>query len=145
MAVLSKEYSIMVLTGAVSFMRVAHLAINVAKACKKYKVEYPAMNCKDPENGHLFNCIQRAHRNMLEVYPPLLFLLAVEGVYLLRIASALGLAWIVSYGYYTGEPKKRNRGALGSIALIGLTGTTACSAFQHLGWGLPAKTLVAWC
>lgn len=32
------------------------------------------------------------------------------------------------------EPSKRNRGALGSVALIGLMGTTVCSAFQHLGW-----------
>ena len=32
------------------------------------------------------------------------------------------------------EPRKRQRGALSFIALIGLMGTTVCSAFQHLGW-----------
>uniref|UniRef100_A0A2R9BHP2 Microsomal glutathione S-transferase 3 n=1 Tax=Pan paniscus TaxID=9597 RepID=A0A2R9BHP2_PANPA len=115
MAVLSKEYGFVLLTGAASFIMVAHLAINVSKARKKYKVEYPIMYSTDPENGHIFNCIQR------------------------RIASGLGLAWIVgrvlyAYGYYTGEPSKRSRGALGSIALLGLVGTTVCSAFQHLGW-----------
>ncbi|NXY83440.1 MGST3 transferase, partial [Alcedo cyanopectus] len=75
----------------------------------------------------------------LEVYPAFLFFLATGGVYHPRFVAGLGLTWILgrilyAYGYYTGDPKNRRRGAIGSAALIGLVGTGVYSACQHLGW-----------
>ncbi|KAJ1176524.1 hypothetical protein NDU88_001802 [Pleurodeles waltl] len=103
---------------------------------KKYDVKYPKMySDKDP----LFNCIQRAHQNTLEVLPTWLIFQLLAGLAFPIPASILGALWVTSRfsyarGYYTGDPQKRMQGAYGYIGYFGVIILSIASALQLLGF-----------
>ncbi|XP_038048096.1 microsomal glutathione S-transferase 3-like [Patiria miniata] len=136
LSTLPKDYGYVILVGSASYVMVYYLAVNVSRARRKYGVEYPAMYS---DSHQLFNCVQRAHQNTLESYPPFLFFLAMSGLRFPRASAACGAVWILSRlsfarGYYSGDPKKRLRGAYGYPAILGLFGMTIFCAARQLEW-----------
>jgi glutathione S-transferase len=133
---LPEGYGYVILTAVDSVVLTMWMARNVAKARKQYNIEYPTMYSDDNVK---FNCIQRVHQNTLESYPQFLMLLFIGGLHLPKTTAALGTVYLIgricfAHGYYTGEPAKRKYGMFGMIALLGMVGTTLCTAFHQLNW-----------
>ncbi|CAK9223483.1 unnamed protein product [Sphagnum troendelagicum] len=125
--------------GWVSLVLVLHLLENVwmleqvGAARKKYKVFYPTMYAVESENpqAKLFNCVQRAHQNVLEFMPTFISLLLVGGLQYPRLAAVLGLVYVVARyfffkGYSTGDPEKRLTSG-GGFHYVGIIGLLFCT------------------
>ncbi|KAF0044582.1 hypothetical protein F2P81_003740 [Scophthalmus maximus] len=85
-----------------------------------------------------FNCIQRAHQNTLEVYTQWLVFQTIAALVYPLSASVLGAIWVTSrlsyaWGYYTGDPSKRMKGAYGYIGYFGVIFLSISVALQLLG------------
>ncbi|GAB9472227.1 Microsomal glutathione s-transferase [Globisporangium polare] len=127
--VLQPEHGyIPLLVVAMAFVNV-WAAMKVGKARKKYDVQYPQMYAeKSDKNAKAFNCVQRAHQNVLEQVPFFFALLVASSVLRPQIAAIASLVRIFGFivyvsGYATGDPKKRSQGSfgyLGMLASIGL-------------------------
>ncbi|XP_067862684.1 microsomal glutathione S-transferase 3b [Heptranchias perlo] len=128
------HFGYVILVFIYSWVMLAYLGMKVGIARKKYNVKYPNMySDKDP----IFNCIQRAHQNTLEIYPQWLIFQLIAGVVYPITASVLGIIWVTSrfsyaWGYYTGEPEKRIKGSYGYIGLLGVIFLSIVVAFKTL-------------
>uniref|UniRef100_A0A3B3S3N7 Glutathione S-transferase 3, mitochondrial n=1 Tax=Paramormyrops kingsleyae TaxID=1676925 RepID=A0A3B3S3N7_9TELE len=103
--VLPERFGFVVLIFVYSLVMLMYLAIKVGAARKKYDIKYPTMYS---EKEQIFNCIQRAHQNTLEVYPQWLIFQTIAGLVYPMTASVLGVIWVTSrfsyaWGYYTGS------------------------------------------
>ncbi|XP_030075371.1 microsomal glutathione S-transferase 3 [Microcaecilia unicolor] len=133
--ILPENFAYVILTFCYAQFMLFYLGAKVGAARKKYDVKYPQMY-SDKEN--VFNCIQRAHQNTLELFPSWLIFQLISGFAFPVAASVLGAIWVTSrfsyaWGYYTGDPHKRINGAYGYIGLFGVLILSIVSALQLLG------------
>ncbi|XP_075883681.1 microsomal glutathione S-transferase 3b [Nelusetta ayraudi] len=132
---LPSEFGYVILTYLYSWIMLAYLATKVGSARKKYNVKYPNMySDKEP----IYNCIQRAHQNTLEIYPQWLVFQTIAALVYPLSASVLGCIWVTSrfsyaWGYYTGDPAKRMYGVYGYIGYLGVIFLSISVALQQLG------------
>ncbi|XP_023698261.2 microsomal glutathione S-transferase 3b [Paramormyrops kingsleyae] len=132
--VLPVRFGFVILIFVYSLVMLMYLAIKVGAARKKYDIKYPTMYS---EKEQIFNCIQRAHQNTLEVYPQWLIFQTIAGLVYPTTASVLGVIWVTSrfsyaWGYYTGNPVKRMNGAYGYVGFFGVVILSIAVALQLL-------------
>jgi len=134
------DYGYVLLTFLASFVVNLWLGGTVGKARKKYGVKYPTMYLVTIKDGIIsqdnqFNCVQRSHQNMLEIYPSVMGLVILSGLQFPILASIGGCIWlfgraVYAIGYQTGDPKKRVWGSFQWIGVLILLYTTVSAAFS---------------
>ncbi|XP_078538843.1 glutathione S-transferase 3, mitochondrial-like [Lissotriton helveticus] len=134
--IVPENFAYVILTFCYSQIMLFYLSSKVMQGRKKYDVKYPTMYS---DKDQIFNCIQRAHQNTLEVIPTWLIFQLLAGLAFPIPASILGALWVTSRfsyarGYYTGDPQKRMHGAYGYIGYFGVMILTIASALQLLGF-----------
>ncbi|KAJ3613188.1 hypothetical protein NHX12_019440 [Muraenolepis orangiensis] len=132
---LPANFAYVIFTYLFSWIMLCYLGFKVGGARKKYDVKYPTMYS---DKEQVFNCIQRAHQNTLEVYPQWLVFQTIAALVYPLAASVLGVIWVTSrfsyaWGYYTGNPAKRMNGAYGYIGYLGVIILSISVALQLLG------------
>nr|ABD67515.1 microsomal glutathione S-transferase 3 [Cyprinus carpio] len=132
---LPANFGYAIFTYLYSFVMLMYLGLQVGSARKKYGVKYPTMYS---DKEQVFNCIQRAHQNTLEVYPQWLVFQTIAALEYPIAASVLGVIWVTSrfsyaWGYSSGDPAKRMRGAYGYIGLFGVILLSISVALKLLG------------
>ncbi|RHZ88159.1 hypothetical protein Glove_26g255 [Diversispora epigaea] len=139
---ITREFGYVIATGIASIFLTIYLGAKAGMARRKAGVPYPFMyaTAEEAKNDHkkmIFNCHQRAHLNTLEIYPQFLFILVMGGLKYPILSSIGGVIYILgrlafAWGYQTGDPSKRVRGAFGYIGALTLIGTSVASAISLL-------------
>ncbi len=125
------------------------ISVRVGQLRKASKLHYPSTDfpieqaMKDPA-AYAMNCGQRAHANITENYGPTLVSLLVSGLVYPRIASALGMAWIVSRFLYFGGYVRDKIGDHGKGRSVGLWGFFPQLALNGLTFMTGATLLGLW-
>ncbi|ODQ68443.1 membrane-associated proteins in eicosanoid and glutathione metabolism [Nadsonia fulvescens var. elongata DSM 6958] len=106
-------------------------SITVGSARKKSKVELPKLFASEAEAAadplkHRFNCAQKSHMNFTENVPSVIVATLISGLQYPRLAAGLVTVWslfrvVYHLSYSTGNPSKRTRGGLATIAQLVLS------------------------
>ncbi|RHZ56334.1 hypothetical protein Glove_402g91 [Diversispora epigaea] len=142
---ITREFGYVIVTGIASIFLTTYLGVKAGMARRKAGVPYPFMyaTAEEAKNDHkkmIFNCHQRAH---LVKYIGILSsifiheLLVMGGLKYPILSSIGGVIYILgrlafAWGYQTGDPSKRLRGAFGYIGIFILIGTSIASAISLL-------------
>ncbi|XP_056151777.1 microsomal glutathione S-transferase 3-like [Lampris incognitus] len=97
--ILPSSFGYVILTFLYSWIMLSYLGVKVGAARKKYDVKYPTMYS---DKEQVFNCIQRAQQNTLEVYPQWLVFQTIAALvypgrraWCLRLAQQEPLSWLL--------------------------------------------------
>ncbi|KAH8555959.1 hypothetical protein BGW37DRAFT_153777 [Umbelopsis sp. PMI_123] len=136
------EYGYVIATGITSAFFITYLGLKVGAARKAAQIPYPYMYAERSEaekdaKKNVFNCTQRAHQNTLEGYPVFLTLLFTGGIGFPTVSAGAGLLYLAgrffyAQGYSTGEPSKRQRGAIAYLGILTLLYTSGMTAYKLL-------------
>ncbi|TMW56476.1 hypothetical protein Poli38472_006486 [Pythium oligandrum] len=136
--ILEKEHGYLLLVVVLLFIVNMWAGLKVGKARKLYDVPYPEMYAdKSNKNAKIFNCVQRAHQNMLESIPLFLTCLFTSAIYRPQAAAIIGFIRVLGFvayiqGYATGDPAKRYRGSFGNVVNLGTVILTLEAALKLL-------------
>ncbi|KAG8965467.1 hypothetical protein FRC03_000464 [Tulasnella sp. 419] len=115
---LPDQYGYVALATASFFWLTQWQGLNVSKYRKLAKIPYPQAYADKAQQeaskeALQFNCAQRAHQNTLETLPIVMATTLFTGIKYPIFAASTALAWsfarvLYTFGYSTGDPKKRN-------------------------------------
>ncbi|CAG7848496.1 SubName: Full=Uncharacterized protein {ECO:0000313/EMBL:CCA66602.1} [Serendipita indica DSM 11827] len=139
--VVPREYRVVVAVGLSTVFLASYHGFVTSYFRRRANIRHPQCyadpkQMSDDINALKFTCAQRAHQNMLETLPIILFGLAWSGLYYPVTTSALGVGWIISRviylkGYTSGTPEKRLPGfQIASTFLFCIVGLGLYSSFK---------------